>query len=204
MKLLFATSNAGKLRELRELVGSLFEVVSPADVPGLPDIVEDEQTFEGNARKKAVACARASGLPSLADDSGLCVDALGGGPGVKSARYASGSDGQRSAKLLEEMSGVPEAQRGAEFRCALCLALPNGEQVIETGECAGRIATAARGQNGFGYDPIFVLSKLGKTMAELTPDQKSQISHRGEAFRRMKPHLVALAEGKSIRGDHLR
>lgn len=199
MKLLFATRNAGKLRELRALVGSLFEVVSPADVPGLPDVVEDEQTFERNARKKALAYARAAGLPSLADDSGLCVDALGGRPGVQSARYAPGSDDQRIAKLLEEMRGVPEARRSAEFRCALCLAFPNGQQVIETGRCAGRIATAARGQNGFGYDPIFVLPKLGKTMAELTPDQKSQMSHRGEAFRRMKPHLLALAQGKLTR-----
>lgn len=199
MKLLFATRNAGKLRELRNLVGSLFEIVSPAEVPGLPEVVEDEQTFEGNARKKAVAYARASGLPSLADDSGLCVDALGGRPGVQSARYAPGNDAQRIAKLLEEMSGVPEARRNAEFRCALCLALPNGEQVIETGRCAGRIGTVARGDYGFGYDPIFLLTPLDTTMAELPPEQKAQISHRGEAFRRMKPHLFALAEGKSIR-----
>lgn len=198
MKLLFATSNEGKLRELRKLVGSSFEIVSLVDVGGPPNVVEDEQTFEGNARKKALACARASGLPSLADDSGLCVDALGGRPGVQSSRYAPGGDAQRIAKLLEEMKGVPEAQRGAEFRCALCLALPNGEQVIETGRCQGQIGTAPRGHNGFGYDPIFVLPQPGKTMAELTPEQKSQISHRGEAFRRMKPHLLALANGEPI------
>jgi XTP/dITP diphosphohydrolase len=199
VKLLFATHNAGKLRELRQLVGSLFEVVSLGDLPEMPEVREDESTFEGNARKKATAYARASGLPSLADDSGLCVDALGGRPGVLSARYVPGSDADRVAKLLEEVRGVPEAQRGAEFRCALSLALPDGEHVIETGRCAGRIGTAPRGQNGFGYDPIFVLPKQGRTMAELTSEEKSQVSHRGEAFRRMRPHLVALAEGEAIR-----
>jgi len=199
VKLLFATHNPGKLRELRELVGSLFEVVSLREVPDLPEVHEDETTFEGNARKKALAYARASGLPSLADDSGLCVDALGGRPGVSSARYAPGTDSQRVAKLLEEMRGVPEAQRHAEFRCALCLALPDGTHVIETGRCTGRIGMTPRGHNGFGYDPIFVLPTEGRTMAELSSEEKSQVSHRGEAFRRMRLHLVALAEGKPVR-----
>jgi len=199
VKLLFATRNPGKLRELRELVGSLLEVVSLRDVPDLPEVQEDDATFEGNARKKALAYGRATGLPSLADDSGLCVDALGGRPGVQSARYAPGTDADRIAKLLEEMRGVPEAQRSAEFRCVLCLALPDGEHAIATGRCAGRIGIIPRGQNGFGYDPIFVLAAQGRTMAELTSEEKSLISHRGEAFRRIQPHLVAMADGRPIR-----
>jgi len=199
VKLLFATHNLGKLRELRELVGSLFEVVSLGEMAEQPEVREDDPTFEGNARKKALAYARATGLPSLADDSGLCVDALGGRPGVHSARYAPGTDADRVAKLLEEMRGVPNSQRGAEFRCALCLARPDGQYVMELGRCAGRIGTTPHGQNGFGYDPIFVLPAQGKTMAELTSEEKSRVSHRGEAFRRMRPHLVALAEDKPIR-----
>ena len=185
MKLLFATNNPGKLRELRELVGSLFEVVSLREMPDLPGVHEDETTFEGNARKKALAYARVSGLPSLADDSGLCVDALGGRPGVNSARYAPGTDSQRFAKLLEEMRGVPEAQRNAEFRCALCLALPDGMHVIETGRCTGRIGMTPRGQNGFGYDPIFVANGMRETFGEIELPTKHGMSHRARAFEKL-------------------
>jgi XTP/dITP diphosphohydrolase len=194
-RLLFATTNEGKLRELRKLVGDAVEVVSLKDLPPVPEPVEDGETFEVNAEKKARAYAEATGLPALADDSGLCVDALGGRPGVHSARYAEGDDRARFEKLLGELAGVPEERRTASFRCALCLAWPGGERRIEVGRCEGRILTGPRGEHGFGYDPVFFIPALGKTMAELTPEEKSGVSHRGEAFRKMRPALLGLQAG---------
>ena len=194
-RLLFATSNAGKLRELRGLVGDAVEVVSLQDLPPIPEPVEDGATFEANAEKKARAYARASGLPALADDSGLCVDALGGRPGVHSARYAEGNDRARYEKLLGELTGVEEARRTAAFVCALCLARPEGGPVvIEVGRCEGRIGQTPRGSHGFGYDPVFLLSGE-RTMAELTSEEKAGVSHRGRAFQKMRTHLLALAGG---------
>ncbi|MBN1205458.1 MAG: XTP/dITP diphosphatase [Myxococcaceae bacterium] len=191
-RLLFATTNAGKLRELRGLVGDAVEVVSLEDVPPIPEPVEDGETFEANAEKKARAYAEASGLPSLADDSGLCVDALGGRPGVHSARYAEGGDQARYQKLLGELQGVPEEERSASFQCALCLAWPGGESRIEVGRCEGRILTGPRGSHGFGYDPVFFMPALGRTMAELTQEEKAAVSHRARAFQKMRPVLLAL------------
>jgi XTP/dITP diphosphohydrolase len=192
-RLLFATTNAGKLRELRGLVGDAVEVVSLADLPPLPDVVEDEGTLEGNALKKAREYARATGLPALADDSGLFVDALGGRPGVHSARYAPGDDRARYEKLLTELSGVPDEKRTASFRCALALVKPGGgESKVEVGRCEGRIGHAPSGTHGFGYDPVFIVSDKGRTMAELAAEEKSAVSHRGAAFRMMKPHLLGL------------
>jgi XTP/dITP diphosphohydrolase len=153
---------------------------------------EDQTTFEGNAEKKARAAASATGLPALADDSGLSVDALDGRPGLLSARYRSGSDEDRTKALLEEMKGVPTGRRGAVFRCALYLALPSSTGVLEVGECRGEIAVAPVGTSGFGYDPIFVVPSLGRTFAELTPEEKNQYSHRAQAFARMQPHLTRL------------
>ncbi len=190
-RLFFATSNAGKLSELRELVGEDLQVLAFADVPGA-EVVEDQPTFEGNARKKALANMEMTSMPTLADDSGLEVDALGGRPGVHSARYAPGDDLARMQKLLQELTGVPEELRGAAFKCVLCLALPGGKVLIEEGECRGRILHEPRGRGGFGYDPIFFIPELGKTMAELSSEEKSRISHRGNAFRKMRPHLAAL------------
>ncbi|MGA9524195.1 MAG: RdgB/HAM1 family non-canonical purine NTP pyrophosphatase [Myxococcaceae bacterium] len=192
MKLLFATRNKGKVAELRALVGDLVEVVSLDDVPGVPEVEEDGATFEDNARKKAVVSAEASGLPSLADDSGLCVDALEGRPGVLSARYAPGDDRDRFLKLLHDLEGVPPEKRGAAFRCVLCLAFPDGRTVFADGECRGRIAQVPTGEGGFGYDPVFELEPGGRTMAQLTRDEKSAISHRGRAFRALRPRLEAL------------
>ncbi len=192
MKLLFATRNPGKLRELRDLVGSSFEVQSLADHPDLPDVDEIGETFEENAQLKAQACARSIGIAALADDSGLCIDALEGRPGVRSARYAPGPDAARIEKLLSEMREVAEDERGAAFRCALCLALPEGWSVTESGECRGRIAHRARGSNGFGYDPVFFIPELMRTMAELTPEEKARVSHRARAWARMRPHLALL------------
>lgn len=189
MRLLFATGNRGKLGELRELLGGALEVVSPSELGLSLELEEDQPTFEANAQKKARAWAKASGLWALADDSGLCVDALGGRPGVHSARYAP-DDASRILRLLEELSGVPEEKRSARFRCALCLARPEGEAVVETGELEGRILPVPRGAGGFGYDPVFFVPAAGKTLAQLSRQEKSAISHRGEAFRKMKPRLL--------------
>jgi XTP/dITP diphosphohydrolase len=193
-RLLFATTSAGKLRELRALVAGLpLEVLCLADVPAVPEVEEDGATFAENARKKALGYARATGLLALADDSGLCVDALGGRPGVLSARYAPGDDRARYEKVLRELEAVEEARRGAAFRCALCLASPAGVLAEEEGECRGRILRAPAGQGGFGYDPVFYVPEAGRTMAELSLEEKQRVSHRGRAFALMRPHLEALA-----------
>lgn len=186
-RLLFATTNKGKLAELRSLLGDDVEVLSLDDFPDVPVAPENGETFEANAEEKALFYARATKIPALADDSGLCVDALNGMPGVHSARYADGSDLDRVNKLLRELEGA--TNRAASFRCALCLALPTGKTFIEVGECRGQIAHEPRGEHGFGYDPVFQLAS-GKTMAELTKLQKSAISHRGDAFKKMRRHLV--------------
>lgn len=201
--LFFATGNLGKLKELKELVGADFQVLSFADVPGSPNVEEDQPTFEGNARKKALANLEATSMPTLADDSGLVVEALGGRPGVLSARYAPGDDLARIQKLLQELIGVPDERRTAAFRCALCLALPGGNVIIEEGECRGRILHEPRGGGGFGYDPVFFVPELGKTMAELTSEEKSRVSHRGNAFRKMRAHLAALRQssGHALRSS---
>jgi XTP/dITP diphosphohydrolase len=195
-RLLFATTNPGKLKELRLLVGDAVELVSLKDLPPIPEPVEDGATFEANAEKKAREYAQASGLPTLADDSGLCVDALGGRPGIHSARYAPGDDRARYLKLLGELEGVPEERRTASFQCALCLAVPGGAAHVEVGRCEGRILTEPRGSHGFGYDPVFLVPALGKTVAELTPEEKAGVSHRGQAFRKMLPSLLALQAGR--------
>ena len=196
MKLLFATRNVGKLRELRDLVGPAVEVESLLDYPDVPELPEAGETFEENARQKATACSKAAGMAALADDSGLCVDALCGRPGVRSARYAPGPDEARIEKLLLQMADVPEEKRGASFRCALCLALPDGWNVVEVGECRGRIALAPKGHNGFGYDPVFFLPDLQRTMAELSPQEKARVSHRGRAWMLLRPHLQRLAPSR--------
>ena len=194
-RLVFATTNPGKLAELQALLGDRVAVVSAAEAaPGLA-VDEDAPDFEGNARKKARAFCGATGLPALADDSGLCIDALGGAPGVVSARWAP-TDAERIARALRELAGVPPEGRTARFVCALCLALPSGEELVELGRCEGRIAAAPRGQHGFGYDPIFEVEGTPRTLAELSRDEKSARSHRGNAFRALLPRLLeALGEG---------
>ncbi|RYZ34010.1 MAG: RdgB/HAM1 family non-canonical purine NTP pyrophosphatase [Myxococcaceae bacterium] len=192
-RLLFATGNAGKLRELRVLVGDAVEVVSLKDLPPVPEPVEDGDTFEANAVKKAREYSLATGLPALADDSGLCVDALGGRPGVLSARYAPGDDRARYEKLLTELAGVPEEKRTASFRCALALVVGSGEPRVTEGRCEGVILHAPKGTHGFGYDPVFqVAGEGGRAMAELTPEEKARVSHRARAFQLMRAHLLAL------------
>ena len=195
MKLVVATTSAHKLRELRELMsqlGLLLDVVGRDAFPGAPDVVEDGLTFADNARLKAVALARFTGLPSLADDSGISVDALGGAPGVHSARWIEGSDEDRTRALVKKIEGVPDEKRGAHYTCALCLAMPGGPCIEVEGRCDGKIGRAFVGQGGFGYDPVFT-GDDGRTFAELTAAEKNARSHRSRALAQMAPHLRELA-----------
>ena len=184
-RLLVATRNPKKLREIQEILGaSGMTLLSVADVAGdLPEVVEDGDTFEANAIKKAVTLARASGLLTLADDSGLEVDALGGAPGVYSARYAGepSCDTANNRKLLGALEGASD--RRARFRCVIALAVPDGRAATVDGRCEGRIADAPRGEGGFGYDPLFIPDGHARTFAELGSDVKHRISHRGAALR---------------------
>jgi len=229
VKLFFGTTNPGKLRELRRLVAGLdVAVVSPADLGRpLPEVPEDGATFAENAEHKAATYARLTGMFALADDSGLCVDALGGAPGVLSARWSDvepasspaspvcdlaegaaaelGEEAGRAARdernndrLLAELAGLPPARRGAEYRAVLSLARPDGTLAGSVeGACRGRIGSERRGTGGFGYDPLFEPEAdwperggRGRTMAELGPEEKDALSHRGAAFRALRPLLA--------------
>ena len=184
MRLLVATRNRHKLEEIRQIFALPgLELLAADDVPGLPEeVVEDAETFEGNALKKARELCAASGLWTLADDSGLEVAALGNAPGVYSARYAGEpcSYPANNAKLLRELKGV--ADRRARFRCAIALCAPDGREWTVEGRCAGHIIGEERGANGFGYDPLFVPDGYGQTFAELEGEVKNRISHRGNAL----------------------
>lgn len=196
-KLLIATNNAGKLREYAALLGDLpVQLTTPQQEGIALEVEESGTTFVENALLKARAYCAASRLPTLADDSGLEVDALGGAPGVYSARYAGNgaTDRQRYEKLLAELQGVPPAERTARFRCVIALVMPDGTEEITEGECEGVIIDTPRGEHGFGYDPVFYMPALGKTMAELPPELKNRVSHRARALMRMKPLLQALLE----------
>ncbi len=193
-ELLVATGNRGKLRELEELLAGVVERVSSlADVPGIGAAVEDGETFEENAVKKARHAAAASGLPAIADDSGLVVDALGGRPGVYSARYAGegAGDAANNERLLAELATVPPAQRTAAFKSVIALCLPSGDCRTFSGEVRGIILSTPAGDNGFGYDPLFLVPEYGKTMAELPLTVKNRISHRGRAFALLKEYLAS-------------
>ncbi len=183
-RLVVASGNAHKLKELREILGGGFEIVGMKEVGFKDDIVEDEETFEENARIKAEAVSRATGLPTLADDSGLSVDALGGAPGVYSARYAGGhgDDQANNDLLLQNMRGIED--RTCRFVCAIALALPGEETRVVRGECVGKLLTERAGQGGFGYDPLF-LYKKGKTFAEMEEKEKNAVSHRAVAAGKM-------------------
>ncbi|MGQ9554059.1 MAG: XTP/dITP diphosphatase [Anaerolineae bacterium] len=192
--LLLATENEGKLRELRQILGDLpVHLLSPGDLDLHLEVAESGSTFAENAALKARAYAKAAALPALADDSGLEVDALGGRPGVLSARYVGerASDANRRRKLLAEMDAVPDGKRGARFRCVMALAWDDHIYTTE-GTIEGEIAREERGSSGFGYDPIFYLPSVGRTMAELTPEEKNAISHRGSAARAMRLLLAEL------------
>ncbi|MHA6629658.1 RdgB/HAM1 family non-canonical purine NTP pyrophosphatase [Pseudonocardia sichuanensis] len=195
MKVLLATRNAGKLVELqRMLVDGPVEVVGLADVPEFPEAPETGATFAENALAKARDAAAATGLPSVADDSGLAVDALNGMPGVLSARWCGrhGDDVANLELLLGQLGDVPDERRGAAFVCAAALVVPGGRETVVHGEWTGRIVRAPRGTNGFGYDPIFVPDGEERTSAELEPQEKDAASHRGRAMRALLPHLAAL------------
>lgn len=200
MRIVLASNNQGKLRELEALFAqdpqlASFQLLSAAQA-GLAPVVEDAETFKGNATKKALAAARATGLVSLADDSGLEVDALDGRPGVHSARYSKGEgnsrDARNIAKLLEELTLVPVPRRTARFRCVVAIATPECEVWTTEGSCEGTITTQCRGQGGFGYDPVFAVAGTGKTMAELSEEGKNRISHRAMAFTKALPILKEL------------
>jgi len=198
-RLLVATTNPGKQREYRELLrGAPAEIVFPDDLGITLAVEEDGATFRENAAKKAVALAQASGLPTLADDSGLEVDALGGEPGVRSSRYAGpgADDPRRRAFLLEKLRGVPPPRK-ARFVCVIAIAPPAGEVQYAEGECRGEITFGGRGTNGFGYDPIFQVEGRSQTMAELPPEEKNRISHRARAAEAALPILRALLSSES-------
>jgi XTP/dITP diphosphohydrolase len=197
-----ATKNPGKVRELADLLADLdIQLLSLADFPEVPEIPEEGETFAANAAAKARQVAALTGLPALADDSGLEVAALGGRPGVYSARYAADrtapsppGDEDNWRKLLEEMAQVPPEARQARFVCEIALALPDGRLFQAAGECPGIIATAPRGQGGFGYDPVFWLPELGATMAEVGLAVKNRLSHRAAALKQAKEIIRRLKE----------
>ena len=190
-KFLLATTNQGKLRELRELLMPLgLELVSPSDLGLTLDVEETGATFEDNARLKARAYCAAAGIPAIADDSGLCVDAMGGAPGVYSARFGGEhlNPHEHNIYLLGRLDGVTD--RTAQFRCAIVCAFPNGDELTAQGELRGAIAMRSVGEHGFGYDPIFDLPQLGKSLAELSSEEKHAISHRGNALREFVAKLA--------------
>jgi XTP/dITP diphosphohydrolase len=197
-RVVLATRNAGKLAELRRMVSVMVEarqiqILGLTDVAAYPEPAETERTFEGNALIKARASVAATGLPALADDSGLAVDVLNQMPGVRSARWAGpgASDQENNALLLRQLADVPVAERTARFVCAMALVLPNGIEHVRLGEMRGRLAVSPAGQNGFGYDPLFVAEGNTMTNGELEPSVKDAISHRGRAVRAILPVLVA-------------
>jgi XTP/dITP diphosphohydrolase len=191
-KLVVATKNEGKWRETAQILADLpFEVVSLSDYPDAPDVEETGATFVENAIIKARAYAAFAGELTLADDSGLEVDALDGAPGVYSSRFAPTTP-ERNAKLLDLMKDVPDDRRSARFRCAIAIAAPDGGLWIAEGAVEGVISREEKGSSGFGYDPVFYLPDRGKHMAELTSDEKNAISHRGRALREVRTVLAAI------------
>lgn len=201
-ELLLATTNRGKLLELEKILSGHAGVVlhTALDFPDIPSPDETGATFEENARLKALYYAECTGLACVADDSGLVVDALGGRPGVYSARYAA-TDAERIARLLEEMRQVPDEQRTARFVCAAAFALPGSPPrlvALERGELEGRIAYEARGSHGFGFDPVFFVNDLNCHLAEVTAEVKNSVSHRARAFAKLAPYLIRWAEGLPV------
>lgn len=194
MELIVATTNRGKFLEIERALKGLPVVLRfLGDLPDAPRVEEDRPTFEENALKKAREIAGWSGRPALADDSGLVVPALGGRPGIQSARFAgpNATDEDNRRRLLEKMKGIPKERRSATFVCVLCVANPEGRELIVEGRCDGVIAERPSGSLGFGYDPLFYLPDLGKTMAELPLEEKNQRSHRGRALGKLREILIS-------------
>src|SRR3972149_931246 len=189
MKIILSTRNPGKIAEIQSIINSSglkdkIEIDTLASYPGIPYIIEDGRTFSENASKKALTVARFTGHIAVADDSGLEVDALGGAPGVYSARFAGegATDADNITKLMGLLKGTPPEKRGARFVCAIAIATPAGDVSLAEGECSGFIAEEARGTSGFGYDPVFTVPQYQKTFAELESDIKNRISHRAAAL----------------------
>ena len=198
-----ATRNLGKTAEIRDLLeGFPIKIMNLEDFGPIPEVEEDGNNFEENAYKKASHAAKILGLPALADDSGLIVDALNGAPGIYSARYAGdgATDEERWAKLLEELKGVTD--RKASFECVLSLAVPSGAALTYNGRCDGIIAEKAEGKNGFGYDPVFFYPSFKKTFAQLTRDEKRRVSHRGRALQELRDEfdkvLIWIEQNKPV------
>lgn len=193
LQVVLASRNPKKLVELRRILTSRLptvEVLGLDDVTPFDEPAETEPTFDGNALIKARACLAATGLPSLADDSGLCVDALNGMPGVLSARWSGEGDRANNALLLRQIADVPEARRTAQFHCSVAMCLPDGTELLEHGDMPGRILRAEQGDGGFGYDPLFAADGHDVSTAQLSAADKDAISHRGKALRAIAPHLV--------------
>ncbi len=199
-RIILATRNPDKLAELRRILaaaGVSADVGDLEDIPGMPDVAETGRTFAENALLKARAVVAFTGLPAVADDSGLCVDALNGMPGVLSARW-SGGHGDDAANLrlvLGQLADVPAIERGAHFACAAALVLPSGAEHTAEGTVYGWLTDSPRGSNGFGYDPIFVPEGFSRTTAEMSAEEKDRISHRGRALRALAPVIAALLGG---------
>ena len=196
-RLVLATFNLHKLAELGRILADgrvAAELVSLREFPGAPDVAETGATFAENALLKATAVAQFTGMPAVADDSGFCVDALNGMPGVLSARWSGkhGDDAANLRLLLAQLADVPDERRGAHFACAAALVLPGGRQHVSEGTVHGRVIRLPRGENGFGYDPIFVPDHCELTTAEMTAEDKDAISHRGRALRALAPVIAAL------------
>ena len=197
MKIVIATKNKHKLKEIRAILGKLpIEVVGLEDFPQAPETVEDGRSFEENALKKAREVFMHTKTWTLADDSGLEVDALNGAPGVRSARYAGegATYEQLCKKLLGEMTGVPQSKRSARFNCTMVLIEPSGEEHVVAGLCEGHIGFEMRGDHGFGYDPVFIYDKDGRTLAEVSPEEKNKISHRARALAKIRAVLKKYTE----------
>lgn len=194
MKIIIATHNKHKLQEMSRILSPMgYEVVTDTDIGiELSDVEENGETFLDNARIKAQAGCKESGLACIADDSGLCVDALDGAPGVFSARYSGvhGDDDGNNRKLLAELEGVPTEKRTAHFACAICVSFPDGSEVTATGKCEGYIGYEKKGSNGFGYDPLFMVGE--RSLAEMTAEEKDAISHRGNALKELQKILPIL------------
>ena len=196
LEVIVATRNKGKVREIRDaLKGLNLRIHAVSDFSDVPEVVEDGDSFTENALKKARFYSKAFGKLTIADDSGLEVDCLQGLPGIYSARYAGerASTEENNQKLLREIQDVPIAKRGARFKCVIAVTSPDGKEAIAEGSCKGRIGFKEKGRKGFGYDPLFILPRYGKTMAELTLEEKNRISHRGKALRKIRRILQSFS-----------
>ena len=192
MDFILASNNKKKLGEMQRILSPLGINVVTAKMLGitLDDVVEDADSFEGNARIKALAACKAMGMPAIADDSGICVDYLGGAPGVYSARFSGGDDEDNNDLLLKKLEGVPMEERKAHYACAICCVFPDGKEINVQGECHGYIGFERDGNEGFGYDPLFLVD--GKAFGRYTAEEKDKISHRGNALRKLVTQLEQL------------